>query len=210
MSYTNRGESVVTEAPARTQIIEYHDRVRWGPILAGIVTALATQLVLSAIGAAIGATSIADSGAPRTNAGSVASAVGYWSIFSLFLSLLIGSWIAARTSGPMNRSTALLNGVILWASTLALGTWLLASGISGAFGILASNVGEVVNQVQQGTVDLPNSAPNVSAQQTRDIAGNTSKASWSFAFGSLLGLVASLVGASLGARSPRNYDRTYV
>lgn len=210
MSYSNRGENIVTEAPARTQIVEYHDRVRWGPIFAGIVTALATQLVLSAIGAAIGASSIAGSGAPRSEAGGVGSAVGIWSIVSLFLSLLVGGWIAARTSGPMNRSTALLNGAILWAATLALGSWLLASGISGAFGALANNAGEIVNQAQQGGANLPNSAPNVSAQQARDLAGNTAKASWSFAFGSLLGLVASLIGSSLGARNSRNSDRTYV
>jgi len=55
-------------------------------------------------------------------------------------------------------------------------------------------------------VDLPNQAPNVTAQDTRNIAGNAAKAGWSFLFGSLLGLVASMVGASAGARTPRNYS----
>jgi hypothetical protein len=102
----------------------------------------------------------------------------------------------------MNRSTALLNGAVLWATTLALSAWLLANGVSGTFGVLASNAGEIANQVQQ-PADLPN-APT--AQETRDIAGNAAKAGWSFAFGSLLGLVASLIGAVVGARDPR---RTY-
>jgi len=208
MSYANREDRVVVQPPVGNQIVEYHDRVRWGPIIAGIVTALATQLILSGIGIAIGATSIAGSGAPRTNAPDVGQAVGIWSIISLFLSLLIGSWVAARASGPMNRNTAMLNGAILWATTLALSSWLLASGVTGAFGILGSNAGEIVNQVQQpGGVDIPNNAPNVNvtAQQARNIAGNTAKAGWSFTIGSLLGLAASLIGSSIGARTPRTY-----
>ena len=202
MSYTNRGENVILEPTS--QIVDYHDRVRWGPIIAGIVTALAAQLVLSAIGAAIGLSNIGGSAAPRSNADNIGSAVGIWSIISLFISLFIGGWITSRASGPMNRSTALLNGAILWAATLALGSWLLASGVSGAFGIAASNAGEVINQVQQGGVNIPNNAPNIDAQETRNIANNAAKVGWSFAFGSLLGLVASMIGASVGARTHRH------
>ncbi|MBD2740984.1 hypothetical protein [Coleofasciculus sp. FACHB-1120] len=205
MSYTNREDRVVVEPTGGNQIVEYHDRVRWGPIFAGIVTALASQLILSALGAAIGATNISGSGAPRTYADDVGRAVGIWSIISLFLSLLIGSWVAARASGPMNRNTAMLNGAILWATTLALSSWLLASGISGTFGILGANAGEIANQVQQGAVNVPNNPPNVTAQQARDIAGATAKAGWSFTIGSLLGLAASLIGSSIGARTPRHY-----
>jgi hypothetical protein len=204
MAYVNRpGDSYVTDPPVVNQVVEYHDRVRWGPIISGLVVALATQLILSALGAAIGSTFLSGSGAPRSNAPGVGSGVGIWSIISLLISLFVGSWVAARACGPMNRNTALLNGAILWATTLALSAWLLASGVSGAFGIAASNAGEVINQVQQqGGVNVPNNAPNVSAQQTRDLAGNAAKGLWSFVIGSLLGLAASLAGASAGARKP--------
>lgn len=207
MSYVNRSvDDVIPEPAVVGRVADYHDRVRWGPIISGIVVALATQLILSALGAAIGASSLAGSGAPRSNAGEVGTSVGIWSIISLLISLFVGSWVAARACGPMNRSTALLNGAILWATTLALSSWLLANGVSGAFGVLASNAGDVANQVQQGAVDVPNQAPNVSADQARSIAGNTAKGLWSFVIGSLLGLVASLIGASAGARSPRTHS----
>jgi len=207
MSYAKRPQdNIITESPVVNQAVDYHDRVRWGPIISGLMIAIATQLVLSGLGAAIGATGISSSGAPRTNAGGVGTGVGIWAIISLFISLFVGGWICARACGPMNRSTALLNGAILWATTLAIGTWLLASGISGAFGVAASNAGAVVNQVQQGAASLPNNLPNISAQQARDIAGNTAKASGYFVFGSLLGLVASMIGASTGTRTPRTYQ----
>jgi|ERR671933_626613 hypothetical protein len=207
MTYTNRpGDSYVTDPPVVNQtLVEYHDRVRWGPIISGLVVALATQLILSALGAAIGSTFLAGSGAPRSNAPGVGTSVGIWSVISLLIALFIGSWVAARACGPINRNTALLNGAILWATTLALSSWLLASGVSGAFGIAASNAGEVINQVQQGGVNVPDNAPRVSADQARALADNAARGLWSFTIGSLLGLAASLAGASAGAQSPREH-----
>lgn len=208
MSYVNRPvDDVIHEPAVAGRVVDYHDRVRWGPIISGLVITLAMQLVLSSIVAAIGSSALSGSGAPRTQAGDVASNVGIWATVCLLISLFLGGWTTTRACGPMNRSTALMNGAILWATTLAISSWLLASGVSGAFGVAASNAGEVVNQVQQGALNLPNQAPNVSADEARTIAASTAKGLWWFAFGSLLGLIASLIGASVGARSPRaNYS----
>ena len=205
MSYNDPRGNVVSEPTVVNQMVEYHDRVRWGPIISGLVVALATQLVLSALWAAIGSSFLAGSEAPRSNAGGVGTGVGIGSILSLLISLFVGGWVTARASGPLNKNTALLNGAILWATTLALSSWLLASGVSGAFGVLASNAGEFANQVQQGAVNVPNSAPQIDANQAKDLAGNTAKGLWSFALGSLLGLAASMIGASAGTRKPRTH-----
>ncbi len=205
MSYTNRvGDEVITESAVVGRIADYHDLVRWGPIISGLFIALATQLILSSIFAAIGAGTIEGSGAPRSIAPNIAGNVGIWSTIALLISLFTGGWVMARACGPMNRNTALLNGAILWATTLALSSWLLASGVSGAFGIAASNAGEVVNQVQQGGVNIPQNTPNVTAQEASEIAANLRKGLWWFVFGSLLGLLASMIGAAVGTRSPRN------
>ena len=205
MAYIDQPAGAYMEPVTPVAAVDYHDRVRWGPVLAGLFTAIATQLVLSALGAAIGLTSVANSGAPRSDAGGVGSAVGIWSIISLLISLFIGGWITARACGPMSKSSALLNGAILWATTLAISAWLLSSGVSGAFGIVASNAGAAINQAQQSGARLPNPAnvPNVTADQTRDIAGNAAKVGWSFAIGSLLALASALFGANVGARRPR-------
>jgi hypothetical protein len=212
MAYVDRPNDYIGDRVVPIATTNYHDQVRWGPIVAGLAIALSTQLVLSALGVAVGATSIGDSGAPRTDAPGVSVGIGIWSIISLLISLFVGGWTAARTSGRMTRNTALLNGAILWASMLALSAWLLSSGVSGAFGVAASNAGSVINQVQQNspnnapiTATGPNAPkiPNITAQQTRDIAGNTAKVSWSFVFGSLLGLVAALVGSATGYRQAR-------
>lgn len=180
--------------------VDYHDRVRWGPIFAGIVLTIAAQLILSALGAAIGLS--------IGGAGSVGLGVGIWAIISLLISLFIGAWAMASSCGPMNKKTAMLNGAILWAATLAVSGWLLASGVSGTFGIAASTAGAVLDQVQEpGGVEIPENpgaaVPNIPAQQVQNYAA---RASWSFLFGSLLGLVASLIGATVGARKPKVHE----
>jgi len=214
MAYTNEPINRVADPAATLPVAEYHDLVRWGPIFAGLVTAISSQLVLTALGAAIGLTSLANSGTPTADASEVGSAVGIWSIISLFISLFLGGWITARACGPMNRKTALLNGAILWATTLAVSAWLISSGVSGAFGIAASNAGEIINQAgvnvpAPGAID----APNVTAQEAQNIASNSATVGWSFTLGSLLGLAAAMIGSAIGARSPRAYrntgDRTY-
>ncbi|WP_309728671.1 hypothetical protein [Chamaesiphon sp. OTE_75_metabat_556] len=211
MAYIDRPNDYIGERTLPVVAANYHDQVRWGPIVAGLVVALSTQLVLSALGVAVGAGAIGDSGAPRTDAGGVGVNIGIWSIVSLLISLFAGGWTAARTAGRMSRNTALLNGAILWASMLALSAWLLSSGVSGAFGVAASNAGGVINQVRQVNPSVVPTTPgqvaaktpNITAQQTREIAENTSKVSWSFVFGSLLGLVSSLIGSAVGHRNPR-------
>lgn len=204
MAYTERPNRYQTDVPAAVApVVEYHDRVRWGPIFAGIVVAIATQLVLSALGTSIGLTA----GASGTAAGAIGLGVGIWAIISLFIALFLGSWVMASTCGPMNNKTAMLNGTILWATTLAISAWLLASGVSGTFGVVAANAGSVVDQIQQpGGVSLPDpqaAVPDVNAQEAQQYAANAAKAGWSFLFGALLGLVAALIGATVGARKPR-------
>jgi hypothetical protein len=210
MSYVNRvGEEISpSESLIASRVTEYRDRVRWGPIASGVLVALATQLILSSFFSALGAGRIAESLTPRTIVPNIISNVGIWSTIALLLSLFIGGWITTRACGPIHKDTAVLNGAILWATTLAISSFLLANGVWGAFGVAAYNAAQVINQLQQqGSVIAPN-APILTAEQTRDIAAATSMTLWWFVFGSLLGLLTSLLGAAAGARTPRtnNYN----
>jgi hypothetical protein len=48
MTSMNRPVDYPVDRSVPVAVTTYHDQVRWGPILAGLVTALSTQLVLSA------------------------------------------------------------------------------------------------------------------------------------------------------------------
>jgi H+/gluconate symporter-like permease len=208
-------ETVTTERRYIVNPDRNTDRVHWSAILAGLVVTLSTQLLLSGLGTALGFTTIANSGAPRSDAADVATAVGTWAIISLFISLFIGGWVTSRSYQRIDRSSATLNGAILWATALALSAWLLASGVSGAFGVAANNASDIATQARQSGVTVPGTTgtattPPVNpptAQQTRQIADTGAKTGWAFTIGSLLGLGAAIFGASLGARNNRRNDR---
>lgn len=220
MGYTNHPSQTTERRSIETNNgFDYGDRIHWGAIFAGIVIAISTQLILSALGTALGFTTIANSGAPRSDAGDIGTAVGIWAIISLFISLFVGGWVTSRACGYINRNTATLNGTILWATTIALSALLLASGVSGTFGIALANADNIGNQARQAGVSIPSATnipgstgtkttsrtPPITAQNTRDIASNGAKAGWSFTIGSLLGLAAATMGATAGTRKPRPY-----
>jgi len=191
---------------AVSQVVEYHDRVRWGPILGGLVTALSLQLVLSALGAAVGLSTLSGG----AQAGDVGIGVGIWTVISVLISLFLGGYATARACGPMSRASALINGAILWSTVLVASAWLLASGVSGAFGVLASAAGDAAGgALGQGT-NLPSGvptaipSPNIRPGQVDQAAANVARGNWWFALGSLLSLLAAIAGATAGTRKARN------
>jgi hypothetical protein len=103
------------------------DRVRWGQCPAGLAIALSTPLVLSAIGAAIGRNNIAGSGSLGRCRWCRHSRWGL--VHYQLVDFTIHRWVDdyPRTCGPNESGTALLNGAILWATTLAVSAWLLSS-----------------------------------------------------------------------------------
>lgn len=201
MTYGNRINIIEPTTPPR--VVEYHDWVRWGPIISGVVVAISTQLILSVLGSAIGLTTLADATYPRAYADEVGMGVGIWSIISLFIALFLGSWFTARTCGSMKRSTALLNGAILWATTLAIGSLLLVNGVAGLFGSAIANTAVLIDRLEPGAVT--NRITGITPTEAQVIADNIAKFSLAFVLGSLLGLIASMIGAAVGARKPRTY-----
>lgn len=207
MAYTERADVGVRPVQTSTApLIDYHDTVRWGPIFAGIVVAIITQLMLSALLAAISGFAAGDA-----TANTITTTVGIGAVISLLISLFLGGWTMASSCGPMNSKTAMLNAIVMWATTLVLSGFLLTSGVSGAFGIVASNAGAAVTQVEQATgLSVPDSTaevqeaiPNVTPQQAENAASAAAKGSLAFLVGSLIGLVAALVGSTVGAKKPR-------
>ena len=90
------------------------DRVYWGPIIAGFLTALTTMALLSLLGLAIGVTSInagqaAAQGVPVAETGMNGL---LWSGFSGIVAFLLGGFIAGRTAGTYDRGWGMLNGML--------------------------------------------------------------------------------------------------
>jgi hypothetical protein len=70
--------------------------VRWGPIIAGLFTAIATLLILAILGLAIGLTAFEPENTDQRTFG---TAGGIWRTFSALVAFFSGGWIAGRTAG---------------------------------------------------------------------------------------------------------------
>ncbi len=95
-------------------------QVSWGSILAGSAVALVTYLIFSVLGTAIGAQAVdmMQKGNPLSGFG---TGTGIWLLVSTLASLAAGAFVAGRTAP--NRGG--LHGLLSWAITTLLTTWLM-------------------------------------------------------------------------------------
>lgn len=152
------------------------DRVRWSAIWSGLLVAIATQMILSALGLAIGLYTFT-----QTAAGALGvnwSAVGLWTAIWALVALFLGGWVAARLASSPTSANGAWHGVVVWALALVLGTLLTAIGVTGVLGFLPSRV-----------LTTPGVTPT-------DVTGTA----WGFFIGALLGLGAAAWGGSVGKR----------
>jgi len=177
------------------------DRVRWGPIWAGLLAAFFTLLVLSLLGLALGATTVnagqAAQGNVNANAGQYAA---IWAGVTAILSFLIGGYVAGRTAAVHERGWAALNGALVFLLALPILLWLASQGLGAVIGNASSIAsGLHINLGQLGST-ATGAAQNVTpaqAQQAADTARNTA---WGTLIGLLLGCIAAALGGTLGMR----------
>lgn len=146
-----------------TNVVPVRNRVQWGPIIAGVVAAIVSFLLLTILGIALGA-SVLD---PANTAGEISQWAAVWGAITAVIAFFIGGWIAARSSAVDGTFAALLNGLMVGATGLLLIIWLSASGLGNLFGTIGSAVGSVAN-VAASVAPAAGDAANVNATQ----AGN--------------------------------------
>ena len=157
-------------------------QLRWGPIFAGLLTAIGVFILLTMLAVARGLQA-----APGTeeleDMGIVAILVT--SVIAL-VSFFIGGFIATWSSGVSDPGRSLVNGFLVWA------LWLVAVALLGAFGIgaIAGAMGDLFGQVSAPSPDV----------EVDELIQTLRDASWqSFLALSLTALSAAL-GGVVGAR----------
>ncbi|MEE2950835.1 hypothetical protein SAMN06297251_10236 [Fulvimarina manganoxydans] len=113
----------------------------WGAIVAGVVLAIALQLMLGLLGLGIGLGGVPGSDRAVT---ALASTAGIWSIAVALIGLFVGAFAAARLGGVTETLDAVLHGAITWAVATLLVVVLLAGTASavlgGAFGAIGASI----------------------------------------------------------------------
>lgn len=146
-----------------------HSRVRWGAVIAGLLIAMVSQVLLGLFGLAIGLSTL--NPATNTNLGGFGIGSGIWLIISTIISVFLGSWAASWWSSTHHRDNGALHGVLTWSLFLVVTMFLLGSGIGsilgGAFNLVASNL----NAATQGlAIGAATKGPAAVEQQVTNVA----------------------------------------
>ena len=174
-----------------TAVISPRDRVRWGPVFAGLVTALSLFLLLSLLALGLGLTA-ADAATSSDQTDAIGTAGAIIAAVIGLLAFVIGGFVAARTSAVVGRGPGAMNGFLVWALGIVLILALGAMGVGTIFGA----AGDIFGQVQASGIQ-PSDVPEVDPQQAQDAIRNSALAG----FVSLaLPALAAVIGGVLGAR----------
>ena len=207
-------EHVTTAQTVTTEAVPLaDDRVRWGPIWAGLLTALTALLLLSLLGAAIGLSTIDVGAAAR---GTLPPDAGrnsaIWGAIAGIIAFLIGGYVAGWVAGVFDRKWGAFNGAMVFLLAVPV-TLLLAGlglgGLLGTLGNLASGLNVNLGPLQQAAQGAASQAQQ--ATQPGDVAQAAQAArtgAWSALLGALLGLAASAIGGALGTRRAVPVART--
>jgi len=222
-------ESSRRTAPLRNErnvdlnVVTPTDRVRWGPILAGIFTALTTGLILSLLALALGLAAFD----PNSTLRSFGIGAGIVSALLWLIAFGVGGYVAARTAAFPGRSNGVFNGLMVGLVGIPLILWGLSNVVGGLLGTAGAVAGtaaqtlapaagqaatdpnvqaqasDAADQAQQQAQQLQQQAQQQLQQVNPEEAANTARNAALGALAPLVGgLGASAVGGLMGARKP--------
>lgn len=216
VEYTTPGNAggIAPHVEMNTAVVTPTDRVRWGPIIAGLFAALSTLVVLGVLGLAVGLTAYD----PVDRGRNYGLGAGVWGGLSALIAFALGGWLAARTAAVGGHRNGLLNGTMVWAVAIPLLMYSLAGAASMANA--ARNVSNSPNDIaasadrsggtgrttagpdgttiQQSSPTLSNAGSSIDRDEATRAAR---RAAWGTLVSLLLSLGAAAMGGHLGARS---------
>lgn len=182
------------------QVHVVQDRVRWGPVWAGLFTALTTLLLLGLLGVAVGLTATnaglaAARGAPPPETGMGAL---LWGVASAVIAFFLGGFVAGRSAANFSRGWGAFNGAMVFLLGLPLVLWLATQGLSSVLGTLGqfSAAAAAPNPVDQAAQATSSLSPSEIAQAAVAVRNGA----WGALLVALLALVASILGGIWGTR----------
>jgi hypothetical protein len=137
-------------------------RVPWGGVMSGFVVAMGTILLLTALGMAIGITTLGD---PRASTDYIESGLGIgasiWGGITLLLASFLGGMVSTQVTDRPDRGGAFIHGTLVWTLVSVFLLWLVGQGISfglsnlfSALGGLTKTATTAVTSVVSGDGDL--------------------------------------------------------
>ena len=221
-------ETVVVRESATTLPLPAK-HVSWGAVIAGMVIAVVVHLVLGLVGAGLGLGAFDPLGYSSPDASAYGIGAGVWWAVSSVIALFLGGWVAGHLCGSLERTDAMLHGLLTWALATIVTVYLITAMVSTVVRGGAAIVGKAADLAGGGsataaapaidairsTLPAASQAPAATAQQraesrqvAADAASVSSTAALAAAGALALGAVAGALGGMAGRRKPRRFVGT--
>ncbi|MGH6609026.1 MAG: hypothetical protein ACRECQ_02100 [Burkholderiaceae bacterium] len=122
-------------------------RVSWGGIWGGFLAVMGTLLLLSALGLAIGISAVDVGSRENPDAGTIGTSTAIWTGVSLLIALFVGGMVATRISMIFDRTTAALEGMLVWVLTILATLWFATSSVGFLVGGVSNMLGGAARTV---------------------------------------------------------------
>lgn len=195
-------------------LVPVRSRISWGAIFAGAMVALASFLILTLLGGAIG---LSVTGNVDPNAIGIGAAL--WAILTAGAALLLGGIVTTQCAVGENRIEAAIHGLIMWGTVLAITVGLAAAGVRSGFNaMLYLSYAGVTTEgweaaAQRAGVDPATIAewrrttrgepasdqPPPAPPTEQEVVRTATAATWWTLLGTVLSLAAAIGGALLGS-----------
>jgi hypothetical protein len=153
-------DPLATEDEVRTLLF---NRISWGAVLAGVMVALVTQLILNLIGIGIGAASFDPTSNANPSGSTFSIAAGIWWALSGIVAALAGGYTAGRLSGKPTETSGPWHGLTAWAVTTLLVFYLMSTSVGAIVGGALRTLGTVAGGAAQTLSSTAQTAAQVVA-----------------------------------------------
>jgi hypothetical protein len=204
-------------------------RISWGAVFAGAVVGLATQLVLTLIGGAVGLATLSPATGQYPSATTLGIGAAVWLVISSLGSSFVAGYVAGRLGGTFN---GWLHGLATWATvtmftilllTTAAGGLISAASGLGAFAVSSSDkvlrtqlppaVQQQLDQLtaqarqsaDQAATQVQQTPPEQRAAQARELGQRAAKGGAAGTGAAAVGLILCAVAAAIGGRVGERY-----
>jgi heme A synthase len=199
------GRTYAEPAAVETRVIEQErdvkDRVRWGPILGGVATTIASMLALSVLGIALGASVI-----DRAPGDDIETWAAIWGAGSAIVSFFLGGWVAGKSAAVAGTGTGMLNGFLVGCAAIALILWLTVTGAGNLFGAVGASLEDIQNVVLDDSAAATTNADTT--DELRATFSNVEDDAWITLAVILLPLLAAALGGMVAHNERHDLVRT--
>lgn len=158
-------------------------RISWGAVFAGVIMALAVQILLAMLGVGVGLSTVDTATGDTPSATTLGIGAAIWWGVSYLVALFIGGYVAARLGGLLVSLDGALHGLLTWAFALIVSLYLLGTAVGsvvgGTFSVLSGTLSAAGTGMKDAVPQIAQAAgvtPDLVQQKAKELLSAQSTA----------------------------------